>query len=225
MNPTHHILIYTHKITPRVKYIFNLIFKDLLNVSFNITTSINEFKDYDGVKFSYSNQEIDSPFHIASLPLLFESGIKEQVIILQNHPNYFKYFFKTYHSQLPFDIFAASFYLISRYEEYLPFIPDEFNRFEAENSLAYQYDFLQIPLVNLWLAEFEIALKTKFPNLNITHRNYSYTSTIDIDNAYKYKQKGIMRSLGGYLKSITEFNKQEIINRTSVLLNKQPDPL
>lgn len=224
MNSNAHIFIYTHKITPRVKYIFNLIFKDYLGLTFNISTSLDDFRAYEGYKFSYTNQDFDSDFHIVAHKLLFESGIKEQTIQFQNHEAYQKYFFKTYKSTLPFDVFAAAFYLISRYEEYLPFLPDTFNRYEAENSLAYQYDFLKIPLVNVWLNEFEVLLKTKFKNLKTTHRNYNYISTIDIDNAYKYKQKGLMRTIGGYLKSISSLNKKDIIDRTSVLLKKVKDP-
>lgn len=224
MNPNSHILIYTHKITPRVKYIFNLILKDYLGLTFSLTTNIDEFKEFEGNKFSYSISDFDSNFHIAAHSLLFESGIREQTIQMQNHETYFKYFFKTYKNSLPFDIFAASFYLISRYEEYLPFIPDSFNRYEVENSLAYQYDFLKIPLVNVWLSEFETLLISKFPKLEITHRKYNYVSTIDIDNAYKYKQKGLMRHIGGYLKAITSFNKNDIIDRTSVILKKVKDP-
>lgn len=224
LNPNSHIFVYVHKITPRVKYILNLILKDCLGLTFELTTSIEDFKGFEGYKMSYSNQEIGSGFHIASSNLLFESGIKEQVIHMQNHDLYFKFFFKTYHGELPFDLFAASFYLITRYEEYLPFKPDEFNRFEAQSSLAYQYDFLNIPLVNLWISEFEKVLLKKFPSVLLSHKTYSYVSTIDIDNAYKYKQKGVMRTVGGYLKAIIRLDKKDIIDRTSVLLKKEMDP-
>ena len=224
MNPNAHILIYTHKITPRVKYTFNLVLKDCLGLSFSLTNNIDDFKQYEGNKLSYTNQDIESSFHIASHSLLFESGIKEQTIQLQNHEAYFKYFFKTYHSSLPFDVFAASFYLVSRYEEYLPFMPDAFNRFEAENSLAYQYDFLKLPIVNLWINEFEKLLIKKFPLLQITHKVYKHISTIDIDNAYKYLEKGVMRTIGGYLKSIVRFDKKDFMQRTAVLLMKEKDP-
>jgi len=224
LNPNSHILIYTHKTTPRVKYTFNLILKDCLGLEFTIINNIDDYKLYEGNKLSYTTQEVESDFNIVACSLLFESGIKEQTIQMQNHESYFKYFFKTYHSTLPFDLFAASFYLVSRYEEYLPFMPDAFNRFEAENSLAYQYDFLTIPLVNLWINEFEKLLKKKFPLLNFTHNTYNFVSSIDIDNAYKYLEKGVMRSIGGYLKSIVSIDKVDLIDRTSVLLGKEKDP-
>ena len=224
LNPNSHIFIYTHKTTPRVKYIFHLILKDCLGLSYSITNSIEEFKLYEGFKLSYTHQEIDSPCHIASAPLLFESGIKEQPIQIHNHELYKKYFFKTYHGIIPFDVFAASFYLVSRYEEYLPFMPDAFHRFEAENSLAYQYDFLKTPLVNIWVAQLEIILKKQFPLINTTKPTYTYTSSIDIDNAYKYKQKGVMRTVGGYLKCFAKLNKNDLLERTLVLLKKKQDP-
>jgi len=219
-----HILIYTHKITPRVRYIFNLVLKDLLGLGFRLTTSVDEFGNYPYIKLSYTNATITSPFHIQAHSLLFEPGIKEQTIQFHNHADYVRYFFKTYAGQLPFDVLAASFYLVSRYEEYLPFKPDQFNRFEAENSLAYQYGFLEKPMVNIWIAEFEKQLKTVFPQLQTTCPVYSYTSTIDIDNAYKYKQKGIMRSLGGYLRDVVRLDKKDFMQRTAVLLGKEADP-
>jgi hypothetical protein len=43
---------------------------------------------------------------------------------------------------LPFDPLAATFYLVSRYEEYLPFIPDEHGRFPAKQSFAFSNGFL-----------------------------------------------------------------------------------
>lgn len=224
LNSNAHIFIYTQKITPRVKYIFNLIFKDCLGITYTLTNNVDDYRAFEGYKFSYASQEIDAEFHIMSHGLLFESGIKEQAIEMQNHDAFIKYFFKTYHSSLPFDVFSASFYLVSRYEEYLPYLPDVFNRFEAESSLAYQYDFLRIPLVNVWIQELEKLLFQKFPLLKVTHRTYSYTSTIDIDNAYKYKEKGMMRSLGGYINSILKLDKQDISRRTSVLLKKEKDP-
>ena len=224
MNLPTHILIYTHKITPRVKYVFNLIFKDCLGLNFSLTNQLDEFTEYEGAKLSYTHQNTISDFHVSAHTLLFESGIKEQTIQIHNHSVYLKYFFSTVHSAVPFDLFAASFYLVSRYEEYLPFLPDAFNRFDAENSLAYQYDFLRIPLVNLWICEFEKILTQKFPHLKITHKKYTYVSTIDIDNAYKYQEKGVMRSIGGYLKSIVKFDKDDLKQRTSVLLRWEKDP-
>jgi len=207
-----------------LKYIFNLVFVDVFGLSFEITSKQEEFKAHSGFKFVYAKEAFSNDLTIEAHTLLFESGIKEQTIQFHNDERFLKYFFKTYRSCVPFDLFAASFYLISRYEEYLPFKPDSYNRYEAESSLAYQYDFLNIPIVNLWLNEFEQILKSHFPELIIKHRKYNYISTIDIDTAYKYKQKGLMRTLGGYFKAILRFNKEDLVQRTSVLFDKLKDP-
>ncbi len=49
------LLVYTHKITHRNKYIFNLLFKDILGIDFKLTPDREEFKLYEGAKLSYTN--------------------------------------------------------------------------------------------------------------------------------------------------------------------------
>ncbi len=55
--------------------------------------------------------------------------------------NFHKAFFET-SGDFPFDIFAASFYLLSRYEEYLPHEKDMYGRYAHTNSLAFREHFL-----------------------------------------------------------------------------------
>ena len=60
-------------------------------------------------------------------------------------------FFSVNNSVFPFDPFAASFFMISRYEEYLPHIKDIHGRFEAKESLAFKNNFLEKPIVDIWI--------------------------------------------------------------------------
>jgi hypothetical protein len=76
----------------------------------------------------------------------------------------------------------------------------------------------------LWLEEFKKQLSEKYPELKFKTHHFKFISTIDIDNAYKYKHKGLMRTIGGYVKSILTRNFSEIKERTSVLLEKEQDP-
>ena len=86
------------------------------------------------------------------MSLLFENKITEQSIeCFEVNGN--KAFFKT-EGDFPFDIFAASFYLFSRYEEYLPHQKDMYGRYAHENSLAFKESFLDQPLINIWLQTF-----------------------------------------------------------------------
>ena len=218
------LLIYTHKITHRNKYMFNLIFKDVLGVDFNLTTDVEEFKRYEGAKLSYTHNPICDELFFISRTLLFESGITEQNISVFEY-NYNPAFFATGKaSAMPFDVFAASFYLVSRYEEYLPHIRDEHDRFDAKDSLAFINGFLEKPLVNSWAIQIKQLLKEKHPNYIFPQIKFDFISTLDIDNAYAYREKGFTRSVGGYLKSLSTGNFSEITERTRVLLGLEKDP-
>ena len=218
------LLIYTHKITHRNKYIFNLIFKDTLCIDFTLIEQIDEFNAHSGAKMSYTNNQISDELFFTSRNLLFETGITEQNISVFDL-NGCKVFFATGKSSaLPFDVFAASFYLVSRYEEYLPHIRDEHDRFDAKDSLAFTNGFLQKPLVNIWAIWIKELLLSKYPQLVFPEQKYQFVSTIDIDNAYAYREKGFTRSVGGYLKSLTKFDFKEISERTRTILGFDKDP-
>ena len=218
------LLVYTHKITHRNKYIFNLILKDILGLDFTLTTDIELFKKEEGAKLSYTNNPVSDELFFISRQLLFETGITEQNISVFEH-DLTKVFFATGKSSaLPFDIFAASFYLVSRYEEYLPHIRDEHDRFEAKDSLAFMNGFLQKPVVNIWALWLKELLQKKYPQLVFPKKKYEFISTIDIDNAYAYREKGFTRSVGGYLKSLSELNFPEFGERTRVIMGWEKDP-
>ena len=156
--------------------------------------------------------------------ILFDYGIKDYEIEVISNPQFHNFFFKTQNSSFPFDILGATFWLLSRYEEYLPHKTDNFNRFHYKTSLAYQYDFIQIPLINLWLIELKNVLKHNFPKIQFTERIYNYISTIDIDNAYKFKYKGFVRTVAGYFSDLLKKNFGNIKNRTKIIFTKKEDP-
>ncbi|MGZ3933209.1 MAG: polysaccharide deacetylase family protein [Bacteroidia bacterium] len=219
------VLIYSEKPSPRLKYILHIIFKDVYGIDPVITHDKAEFESAAMAKLNYSAQRFTGEaIKIQPFGLLFEYGIRDHLIEVNNHAAYHKLFFRNAGAEVPFDILSAAFWLITRYEEYLPYKPDDLNRFDVKNSLAFQYDFIQLPLVNLWLEEFKKLLQAKYPALKFKTHAFRYISTIDIDNAYKYKHKGLMRTIGGYTKSILQRNLPEIRERGTVLFNKKNDP-
>ena len=109
------ILIYSDTNSSRLQYICSFIFKELMGVEFSITYDRKMFSDHVGAKINYSLvQSPDCSFHIPNEKLLFETGTRPQQIDCFE-TNGYKAFFKTNHSDFPFDIFAASFYLLTRY--------------------------------------------------------------------------------------------------------------
>ena len=51
------ILIYTHKITKRIQYIFKLYFGQLLGLEFKLTSNLEDFQAFDGIKISYTKKK------------------------------------------------------------------------------------------------------------------------------------------------------------------------
>src|SRR5690606_18971454 len=92
---------------------------------------------------------------------------------------------------------SASFFLLSRYEEYLPHVKDEVGRFPLKESLAYRNGFLEVPVVDLWTMRMLAALKERFPNLKHRKRNYGFTSIVNVTTSHAYAMRGPVRTLGG----------------------------
>ena len=216
------ILVYSHKITNRTKYIFRLIFKDVLKTDVTFTDNKTKFESSTFPKINYSNHKTETGIFFKSSYLLFENGIKEQEIELFEHNSNKCFFRVSTDSAMPFDVFAASFYLVTRYEEYLPQIRDQFDRFTAKESLAFQQKFLKKPLLNIWANELAAIVKTHYPEFVFPEQQFSYISTIDIDNAYAYKHKGILRIIAGLLYALVSNN--DFKQRLKVLLNMVSDP-
>ena len=216
------ILIYTHTLTPRIKYIFKTIFTDVLQVNISFTSDSEEFKKYEGVKINYSASKLSSGIFFKATTLLFETKIQKQNIIISEYENKPCFYSVDKESILPFDPFAASFYLISRYEEYLPHKKDEHGRFLANESLAFQHDFLEVPLVNLWINQLATLISSHSAEFEFPQKEFQYISTLDIDNAYAYQHKGVIRTLGALGKSLlkgTDFS-----SRLKVILGNKKDP-
>ncbi len=218
------IHIFSPLTSARLKYILSYIFEEQLGVSFHIYEDKNLFERQNGIKINYSNREkINSDIHILPHYLLFENEIQMPLIQLNywmNEP----IFFSTPDTNFPFDIFAASFFLISRYEEYVKYSPDLYHRFPAEKSVAFQYNFLKKPLVDFWLIHFKTHLKKLNSELIFKEKNFSFTPTYDIDIAFSYKHKGLKRTLGGMFNDLKEKKYSAIKERFQVLFFGKKDP-
>lgn len=211
------VLIYSASNSARLQYTCSFIFKEQWQLDFDITTDVEKYRQFTGVKINYSHAAItEDSFRIAPAPLLFESDIHPPSIECFETGGY-KAFFRNNNTDFPFDIFAAIFYLISRYEEYLPHEKDMYGRYAHENSLAFKEGFLNVPLVNIWLNAFAKAIREKHPSFTIRHSPFTFLPTYDIDIAYSYKHKSLVRTVGGLLRN-------NPLERVKVLSGKQKDP-
>jgi hypothetical protein len=217
------LLLYTHTITPRLQYIVDFISSELFDEPVSITTNKAFFKQYNKPRINYSSQEFgDQEFYLRSTPLLFETGIWAQPIHCFEF-NFQKAFFET-QGDFPFDVFAAAFYLLSRYEEYLPHEKDAYGRYAHTNSLAYREGFLSQPLVNSWLHAFKKSLQFKFPELVFKQTHFTCLLTYDIDMAWSYLHKGWKRTWGGLVNALLKGQWSQLKDRWQVLRGKRQDP-
>jgi hypothetical protein len=211
------LLIYSHTSSSRLQYICDFIFQEQLGVPYKFTIDSEAFRTHDGPKLNYSDRKLSSnELQVVPHTLLFEKSIREQAIDCFEWNNSIA-FFKSESDDVGFDIFAASFYLLTRYEEYLPHTKDEYGRFPHTASLAHRVGFLNKPLVQIWIADLAKKLQTVFTEISFKHPSFRFIPTYDIDIAYSFKGKGWLRNVGGFLKSPS-------LSRVAVLVGLQKDP-
>ena len=218
------LLIYTPELTSRIEFIFKQICNRMLGLPIGFTTAIETFIAHQGLKMSYGYQPLGSEFFVKSHGLLLEQGISDVDIYVQDWGDTKCFFFTGEKSHLPFDIFSAAFYLLSRYEEYLPHVKDDYGRFTKKDSLAYQNNFLVQPVVDIWVQNFKKALKDYFPAYEFTQNKYSIHPIIDVPSAYYFKNKGLIRTLGGIFSDLINFRFQILYDRFFVLSGLKKDP-
>lgn len=218
------LLVYTHKITPRLTYTFKHLCKRILDVDVSFTSKVEDFIAHDSLKMSYTKQPLSNEIFVRSHTLLFEQGLSDIDPNVQEWDDTKGFFAAGERSNLPYDIFAASFYLLSRYEEYLPHVNDAYGRFTASESLAKKEKFLDQPVVDIWAYKLKAILEERFTNFQFPKRKYTIAPIIDVPCAFHFKQKGLLRTIGGVFEDVFRLKFKQLYQRFSVLLGFQRDP-
>jgi len=218
------LLVYIQKLTPRIDYTFKHICTRILGLQIEFTTTIEAFIAHQGPKLSYGKQPLGNELFLYAHGLLMQQGFDAIEFQVKKWNDTKCFFSASEKSVLPFDIFAAAFYLLSRYEEYLPHVKDEFGRFTAQESLAYKNRFLNQPVVDIWAYKLKALLKTRFPNFKFPDKSYKVKPVIDVPMAYYFRQKGLLRTIGGTLNDILRFRPKQLYQRYLVLMGFKRDP-
>jgi hypothetical protein len=221
------LLVFSERITPRLQYIAGLMLGDILGLQISFTSNQNDYSAFEGARVCYYNQQIVPGKELVIIPagLLTEKGINSHRLNFIDFDSS-RAFFPVYNkiSPVPFDLFSASFYLVSRYEEYLPYMRDEHGRMTVNSGIGMQQGFLQVPVVNRWALVLKKLLTEIFPWLQFSTGEFRFLPTIDIDSAWAYSNKGLIRTIGGYLKDLKSFDLGEMRKRTRVILKLEKDP-
>ncbi|WP_419673840.1 polysaccharide deacetylase family protein [Aliarcobacter butzleri] len=125
------------------------------------------------------------------------------------------------------DIFASSFFMLTRWEEYVNKARDKHDRFPANESFAYKQGFLDRPIVNEYVDMLKSMLLYLGLNQKIKERNYELYVTHDVDNIKKFInfKDGIKEIVGDIVKR-KDIKKAfaNFIQKIKVHLKLEKDP-
>lgn len=218
------LYIFTKKITPRFDYIFKHICTRILGVKVEFTVSIEEFVAFQGAKLSYGKQALGNELFFQAHGILSVQGFEDVEVTVKQWEDTIGFFQTSERSAMPFDIFAASFYLLSRYEEYLPHVKDELGRYPANESLAFKEGFLKEPVIDIWAYKFKEVLKRNFSALSFPERNFQIHNIIEAKRPFEFLQRGVLRNVVGFASDLWKLKLGRFILRIRVLMGLRKDP-
>ncbi len=221
------ILVYTPRISSRIEYITGLLLGNVLGADWECTNDEKRFKGFGGPKISYGKQAPSGDtMHIPASGFLWERGVHFFFPGIEQYDNLPALFPVTEPSEnaLPFDLFAAAFYLVSRYEEYLPHQTDAHDRYQVSESFAYKNKFYNLALVNRYALLIKKKLQQAHQGYPFKTTSFSFVPTYDIDVAYAYQGRSLFRNLFGIMRSVSRIDIQSLKKRFMVILKKEKDP-
>lgn len=116
-------------------------------------------------------------------PFIFEEDIP--IIYGENKPLQINENGRKKNINCSIDIFASSYFMLSRWEEYVNHTRDTHNRFPAYASLAYKFGFLDRPVVNEYVEMLKNMLRYLDPSLKYKKYEYKIFVTCDVDLAFE----------------------------------------
>lgn len=124
------------------------------------------------------------------------------------------------------DIFASSFFMLTRWEEYVNKKRDKFDRFDEEQSLSIKHKFYLRPIVNEYL---DLLYEMLIGIGVLINKNKTYTVKIthDVDHIYRYDSiKKYFRAIGGDLLVRKSIKKvfETTIDYIKSSINRRQDP-
>jgi hypothetical protein len=218
------LLIYTPEITIRLRYVAQQFFSRILGLKFTLTTDRRAFLAYSGPKLAYAKQSLGVGLWMKSHDLLFDGGIEDYPIGVVEWSGIPCFFQTAEHEPIACDLLAASFYLLTRYEEYLPHVSDEHGRFPAAQSLGARHGFLTLPVVDLWAQRLLGLLTEQFGDLKAQKNVYHYCSMLNVSASHEFLYRGFLRQISGVLMDILGFKLRRLGYRALVGMGMKRDP-
>jgi len=183
-----------------------------------MTCDLSEFLQSPYYKINYSSQSLPSSLTIIPEDVLFDKKIVKQKIIVSDI-EHIKVLFANGNSGIGFDIFAATFYMATRYEEY--FFDAHFHN--ENQHIAVQHHFHDLPIIHVWFDILMDYIKKDAESFPIVQPSYSFRLTYDIDHHFAYLNKSFIKNSYHVLREFF-VNFRQFTSRINVLLQKEQDP-
>lgn len=191
-------IIIPNNFLPERKYIINVIFDEFFGLKYSI--SISNTKNYNIYLENGNKIVIRDAFFTNmgnGLDYLDKKNIPREIIFFKNQfivekdiPVIYgnnEFTIKEKRIICGIDIFASSFFMLTRWEEYVNLTRDVHNRFPANESLAYRNNFLKRPVVNEYIEMLWNMLEYLGCNQKRKEKKYELVLTHDVDNIFKWK--------------------------------------
>jgi len=221
------VLVFAPASSSRIPYVFRFLGARALGMPVSVTDQWADFTHASGcLKIHYGNTAVpEADVNLPASGLLAERTIRPIAPTVRPRSSTLEIFpVDTPGFDLSFDLPSAVFFLLSRYEEYLPFTPDQHGRFPAQQSFAFQHGFLDRPLINEWILQFRATLEQKGINLPPCPVAYSFTPTYDIDLAWAFRERPAWYQIAALAKDSFKWNWDNWRDRMLVLAQKKKDP-
>lgn len=216
-----HITVYSERNNSRLQYVLDWLLKEQLKLDYTLVHNTVNIPANE-LCIAYG-KTLPNAVSIPDSGLLWQQGIITQHIATgtwRDIPTLYATQQEGY--TLPFDLLSAIFFLLTRYEEYLPYTPDKYERYPATGSILHKNGWLRRPLLDEWLHALRTLLLKQGMQLPVPV--FTYQPTYDIDIAYSYLHKGWKRNLGGLVKDLLRIKPKLVQQRIYVLFGKEQDP-
>ncbi|WP_443945451.1 DUF7033 domain-containing protein [Pedobacter sp. AW1-32] len=234
-----HLIVFSPILTSRIKYIFTFIFKEILKTEVEFTGNRQYYLQSKHFKITYADQPLGDELFFKSASFLLSNKLEEIVPKLVSFGDY-QVPFPVQNSALPFDVFAASFYFVSRYEEYI-YAQKEKGDFKASKSLQYKLKILDRPIVDEWALILKSIISKRYPEFRFLFKKFTVKPIVTVQisptipagfsNKLKFFSNALLSKDNSYLNGkfdeITglEVNPVKVLNQLNPSLRKKPDRL
>ena len=170
--------------SPRLRYTLDVVLGRLLGWRWTLVTDRSAFQAATGPKLGYG---WPAPVWI---PAGWTAGDPRPADLHVERRDGLPVFFLRPGEGIGFDLLAACFFQLSRWEEYHNPATDVHGRFPALASHAYANDYLKRPLVRELAFFLAPKLRAHYPDLPEPERRFRLLPTYDVDLAWAYRHRG-----------------------------------